>query len=57
MFTNVIQTMAQREEQPPSPMPPNSVVARLTGYLDVPESKSDRELLTEALAERHGDAE
>jgi hypothetical protein len=45
--------MAAQDLAPPA-IPPDSVTARLTGIVTLPADRSDRDLLTDALAERYG---
>lgn len=57
MFTNMVKVMATRETRPERGVPAGSTVARLTGILPIPTERSDRELIAETIAERHGLAE
>ena len=57
MFSSVVRAMAAQEERPAVDAPPDSITARLTGIVRLPEGKSDRELVSEALAERYGATE
>jgi len=57
MFSNVVKAMAAQEEQAATELPPDSITARLTGIVRLPEGKSDRELIAEVLAERYGATE
>jgi hypothetical protein len=54
MLSNVVRAMAARDEGQTVAVPPDSITARVTGIIRVPASKSDRDLITEALAERYG---
>ena len=54
MLSNLVKAMAEQEERDAALVPPDSITARLTGVVRLPEGKSDRDLVAEALAERHG---
>jgi hypothetical protein len=53
MLASLIRAMAAQDLAPPA-IPPDSVTARLTGIVTLPADRSDRDLLTDALAERYG---
>lgn len=53
MFSNVVKAMAAQEEPATGDAPPDSITARLTGIVRLPEGRSDRELVTEALVDRY----
>jgi hypothetical protein len=54
MLSNMVKAMAAQEAQQETDVPPDSVTARLTGIVEAPPNKSDRELIAEALMERYG---
>ena len=57
MFSGVVRAMAAQEEKQAVAVPPDSITARLTGIVRLPDGKSDRELVAEALLERYGATE
>jgi len=54
MLSNVVKAMAAQEEKEAGDVPADSITARLIGVVRLPEGKSDRDLVTEALVERYG---
>ncbi len=53
MLAGMVKAMAV-QEQSRAAIPADSAAARLTGIIKAPAERSDRDLLTDALLERHG---
>ena len=54
MFSSMVKAMAAQEEQRNVDVPPDSVVARLTGIIKVPPGKTTDDLRYDALCEKFG---
>jgi hypothetical protein len=55
MFARMVCGMAEAEAEPaPGEVPENSIAARASGFIRLPRGKTPRDVLTEALMERHG---
>jgi len=54
MFGRLIRGIAEPKKGTDITVPPGSIAARARGIISLPESKSAREVLTEALMEKYG---
>ena len=53
MFSSLVRLLARREKVADD-IPADSITVRATGAIRLPKGKTDRDVLTEALLEKHG---
>lgn len=53
LFARLVRSMARGDEDGPD-VPPDSIAGRASGYITLPKGKTPREVLTQALIEKHG---